>query len=192
MQPKNTKVNSLAIDSRIVFRISFLIRITLLGLYIGLTLPLPFLAGATGAPISPSILWALIGFGWLALYGTLTERVIVDEQKLEVTYPRWMPSFFRRGWTLAWEDIKNLKMRTTGQGGLVYYFITHAEDRAYLLPMRVAGFTRLLKFVEAKTGIDTNDIRPLAQPWMYFILLVFTLFLLLIDTWTIFTALGQN
>ena len=56
--------------------------------------------------------------------------------------------------------------------------------------MRVVGFTRLVKIVEERTGIDTRDVLPLAQPWMYVILLVFTLLLLLMDSWTIYTALS--
>ena len=100
--------------------------------------------------------------------------------------------FFRKGWSLLWTDVKDLRLKTTGQGGLVYYFITQAEDRAYLLPMRVAGFAKLVKIVEEKTGIDTKDIRPLSQPWMYLILLVLTLFLLLIDAWTIWTAINYS
>ncbi|WP_041933912.1 hypothetical protein [Gloeothece verrucosa] len=173
-----------------IFRLSPLIRITLLSLYVALTLPLPFLARATSAPVSPNLLWGGLVIGLVVLYGVLSERVIVDDEKIEVTYPRWVPQFFRQGWSLSWAEIKDLKLRTTGQGGLVYYFITHSGERAYLLPMRVVGFARLVKFVEEKTGIDTKDIRPLAQPWMYLILLLFTLFLLLIDGWTIVTAIS--
>ena len=54
--------------------------------------------------------------------------------------------------------------------------------------MRVAGFSRLVKQVEAKTGIDTRDVRPLAQPWMYLILLGLTLLLGLVDLWAIANA----
>ena len=54
--------------------------------------------------------------------------------------------------------------------------------------MRVAGFARLVRTVQEKTGIDTSDVYPLAQPWMYLILLMFTLFMFLIDAWTILTA----
>ncbi len=43
--------------------------------------------------------------------------------------------------------------------------------------------------VAAKTGIDTQDVRPLSQPWMYLILLGLTLLLLLVDIWTIQAAL---
>lgn len=178
-------------DLPVSFRISSLIRITLISLYIALTIPLPFLAKVTSAPVSPLVLWIGIAIGFVILYGALSERVFLDNEQILVAYPRWFSFFFRKGWSLSWSEIKTLKMRTTGQGGLVYYFVTQAADRAYLLPMRVAGFARLVKIVEEKTGIDTTDIRPLSQPWMYLILLVFTLFLLLIDSWTIWTATTQ-
>lgn len=174
-----------------VFRISPLIRITLMSLYLALTIPLPFLAKVTDAPVPPSLLWTGIALGAIALYGALSERVILEEEKIQVAYPGWVPSFFRRGWSLPWSEIKDLKLRTTGQGGLVYYFLSQSSEQAYLLPMRVAGFARMVKIVEAKTGIDTTDIRPLSQPWMYLILLVLTLFLLLVDGWTIWTALSH-
>ncbi len=171
-----------------IFRLSPLIRITLLTLYVALTAPLPFLSQVTAAPIPPALLWVGISLGLVGLYAVLTERVIVNDQEIQVTYPAWVPRFFRKGWTLPWSDIKELKPRSTGQGGLVYYFLSQ-DGKAYLLPMRVAGFARLVQIVEAKTGINTTDVRPLAQPWMYIILLGFTLLLLLVDSWTIATAL---
>ncbi|NEQ21881.1 MAG: hypothetical protein F6K28_22300 [Microcoleus sp. SIO2G3] len=175
-----------------IFRISPLIRLTLMALYLALTIPLPFLAQVSSAPVSPVVLWVGIGLGATALFGALSERVMVDEEKIQVAYPRWVPRFFRKGWSLAWTDVKDLKMRTTGQGGMVYYFISQSSDKAYLLPMRVVGFARLVKLVEVHTGIDTTDVRPLAQPWMYLILLGFTLLLFLVDGWTIWTALTQG
>lgn len=172
-----------------VFHLSPLIRLTLLSLYLALTVPLPFLSQVTAASIPPTLLWVGISIGLVALYAVLTERVIVDDQGIQVTYPAWVPRFFRKGWFLPWSEVKGLKPRTTGQGGLVYYFLSQ-DGKAYLLPMRVAGFARLVQFVQAKTGIDTTDVRPLAQPWMYLILLGFTLLLLLVDAWTITTALS--
>jgi hypothetical protein len=171
-----------------VFKISPIIRITLFSLYIALTVPLPFLAEFTNAPVPAWLLWSGIIFGAIALSGALSERVILDEEKIQVAYPSWVPKFFRKGWSLAWQDIKDLKLRTTGQGGLVYYFTSTQGDRAYLLPMRVAGFAKMVQIVTTKTSIDTTDIRPLAQPWMYLILFIFTVFLWAIDGWTIWTA----
>lgn len=169
------------------FRISPLIRLTLLLFYVALTLPLPFLAGVTQAPVPPGVLAIGLGLGAIALYAALSERVIVSKTGIQVAYPRWVPDLLRKGWSLDWADITALKPRSTGQGGLVYYFLTKAGE-AKLLPMRVAGFARLVALVQAKTGIDTTDVRPLSQPWMYLILLGLTLLLLLIDTWTIGTA----
>lgn len=173
-----------------VFHLSPLIRITLLSLYVALTIPLPFLAQVTAAPVPPGLLFVGIGLGAIALYAVLSERVILDDRGIQVTYPGWVPSFFRKGWLLPWSEVKELKPRTTGQGGLVYYFLSQSGN-AYLLPMRVAGFAKLVREVQAKTGIDTTDVKPLAQPWMYLILLGFTLLLLLVDAWTIMTALAQ-
>ncbi len=171
-----------------IFKISPIIRITLICLYIGLTVPLPFLADFTNAPVPSWLLWTGIALGAIALFAALSERVILDDEKIQVAYPKWVPGFFRKGWSLSWNEIDNLKMRTTGQGGMVYYFTSPTAEKAYLLPMRVAGFNKMVNIVSEKTGINTFDIRPLAQPWMYLILFVFTMFLWLIDGWTIWTA----
>ena len=171
-----------------IFKISPIIRITLICLYIGLTVPLPFLADFTNAPVPSWLLWTGIFLGAIALFAALSERVILDDDKIQVAYPKWVPNFFRKSWSLSWKEIDNLKMRTTGQGGMVYYFTSPTAEKAYLLPMRVAGFNKMVNIVSEKTSIDTFDIRPLAQPWMYLILFVFTMFLWLIDGWTIWTA----
>jgi hypothetical protein len=172
------------------FNISPLIRITLFCLYIALTIPLPFLAHVTSTSISPDLFWVAIVFGAFIIYGLLSQKVVLDETKIQVTYPTWIPSQIFKGWSLSWNQIAALKMRTTGQGGLVYYLVTPEKDRAYLLPMRIAGFNKMVQILEQKTGIDTTDIRPLAQPWMYLILFVCTMLLWLVDGWTIWTAIN--
>ena len=181
-------------ETRQVFPIAPFIRLTLLLLYVALMGPLPFLAQATQAPVSPLGLTGGIVLGGLGLYGALGQRVVVDDQAIEVTYPGWIRWLLRDGWRLPWDQAQALKPRSTGQGGIVYYFVgidpAGEEQRAYLLPMRVAGFARLVGLVERYTNLDTQDVKPLAQPWMYGILLLFTLFLLLIDLWTISTALS--
>ncbi|GAB4139385.1 MAG: hypothetical protein Fur0046_14500 [Cyanobacteria bacterium J069] len=169
------------------FRISPLIRLTLLLFYMALTVPLPFLAKTTAAPVPPLWLAVGLGLGAIALYAALSEQVMLTEDRIQVSYPRWVPDLWRKGWSLSWAEIAALKPRSTGQGGIVYYFLTQTGE-ARLLPMRVAGFSRLVNAVQAKTGIDTTDVRPLSQPWMYLILLGLTLLLLLIDGWTIWTA----
>jgi hypothetical protein len=187
VQPDVTTASETLVEPAI-FRISPLIRVTLLSLYVALTVPLPFLPQLAGPTVPPLVLWIGIGLGAIALYGALSERVVLDETGIQVVYPAWMIRLFRKGWSLPWSEIQALKPRSTGQGGLVYYFLSQSGE-AFLVPMRVAGFARLVQLVEAKTGIDTTDVRPLSQPWMYLILLGFTLLLLLVDSWIIWTAL---
>ncbi len=187
VQPDATTASETLVEPA-VFRISPLIRVTLLSLYVALTVPLPFLPQLAGPTVPPLVLWVGIGLGAIALYGALSERVVLDETGIQVIYPGWMTRLFRKGWSLPWSEVQALQPRSTGQGGLVYYFLSQSGE-AFLLPMRVAGFARLVRLVEAKTGIDTTDIRPLSQPWMYLLLLGFTLLLLLVDGWIIWTAL---
>jgi len=172
-----------------VFRISPLIRLTLLLLYVALTGPLPFLAKVTQAAIAPSWLAAGLAIGFILLYAALSEQVVVNAEGIRVTYPVWVPKVWRSGWFLPWHQVQALKPRTTGQGGLVYYFLSLSGE-GYLLPMRIAGFAKLVRIVTEKTGIDTQDVKPLAQPWMYLILLGFTLLLLAVDAWTVTTVMG--
>ncbi len=176
-------------SNNLVFRISPIITITLLTLYIALTIPFPFLIKVTSLNIPVELLWFLIFVGAVIILSVLSEKVVLNDQEIKVCYPFFVSFFLRRNWSLSWLEISDLKMRTTGQGGIVYYFITQDKNRAYLLPMRIAGFKKMLQFIQLKTDIDTKDIRPLSQPWMYFLLFIFSLFLLLIDTWTIFNTL---
>ena len=189
------KAEGMDLSSPIVFHISPLIRLTLLLLYAALMLPLPFLAQVTQAAIPVWMLEVGLVLGAILLYAALSEQVIASETQLEVTYPAWAIwgwGIWRRGWSLRWDEMTALKPRSTGQGGIVYYFLDQKAERAFLLPMRLVGFAKLTRIVQAKTNIDMRDVKPLAQPWMYLILLGFTLLLFLIDGWVLWTGLTEG
>jgi hypothetical protein len=171
-------------SSSVRFHLSPLIRGTLLLFYVVLTVPLPVLAQKTAAPMPLWWWWIGLPLGFGVLWGALSERVEVTDAGLAVCYPWWFP--FRGDRFLPWADVVALKAKTTGQGGLVYYFLTR-QGEGFLLPMRIAGFARLVALVQERTGIDTRDVKPLAQPWMYLALLFFCLLLGLMDVW----VLGQ-
>jgi hypothetical protein len=177
--------NSSGLPDSDSFKISPLIQLTLTALYVALVIPLPFLAEATAAPVSPALLWVGFVIGGAALYSGLSERVTVDTEGIAVSYPHWVKALGRKGWALRWDDITALKPRSTGQGGIVYYFLNQQQDRAYLLPMRVVGFARLMRYVQANTQLDTRSVKLLPQPWMYVTLLAITALLLLVDIWAI-------
>ena len=157
---------------------------TILSFYLALTLPLPLLAHQTQAPIPAWLLAMALGIGSLILWGTLSYRVELNSQGMAIIYPAWIPDFLRRQWSVQWSEVTGIQPRGTSQGGLVYYLVT-TSGMAYLLPMRVAGFSQMLRFIHAQTGLDTDLIRPLAQPWMYGLLALFTAFLASVDLWVI-------
>jgi hypothetical protein len=180
-----------------VFKISPLVRVALWSLYGALMLPLPFLAGLNQG-IEPLLGFqnSVLGLGIALVSGgvllqmALSEQVHVSETGIAVQYPWWVPNLFRRGWSLGWPEIVDFKARSTGQGGLVYYLVTKNRS-GFLLPMRIVGFSQMLRLIEIKTGIDTQDVKPLAQPWMYATLLGVAGLLAIADLWVIHTILTQ-
>jgi hypothetical protein len=175
-----------------IFNISPLVRIALWSLYLALMLPMLFLAWVNPS-LDVSPLWLGIGLliGGILLQMLLSEQVHLDEIGLSVCYPWWVPSQLRRGWSLKWSEIQDLKARSTGQGGLVYYLVSQTRS-GFLLPMRIVGFQRMLKLIQIKTGISTGDVKPLAQPWMYAMLLGAAMLLLIADIWIIGTAWAHS
>jgi hypothetical protein len=169
------------------YRVSPLISVSIFSLYIVLMLPLPVLAQVTGAGI-PSGWWIVgIGLGAFALGCSLSEQVHVNAQGIALVYPAWLPKWYRCGWALEWSEIQKLQPRSTGQGGLVYYLVTHS-GQAYLLPSRILGFAQMVAQIGEHTGFETSLVRPLAQPWMYMLLACAALCMGLVDIWVLATA----
>jgi hypothetical protein len=170
-----------------VFKISALIRLSLWSLYIALLLPLPFLATTANLKVSLAELGIALVTGGVLLNMVLSEQVQVNEAGITVSYPWWVPQLLRREWSLKWSDIEDFQSRSTGQGGLVYYLISKNRD-GYLLPTRIDGFSQMLRLIELNTKIDTRDVKPLAQPWMYLMLLIAAGLMAIADLWIIWTA----
>jgi hypothetical protein len=162
------------------FRISALIRYTLLGLLASLLLPLPFLSVRQEAPIPLGVTLGGITMAFVLLSAALSQRVQTDEEGVKVSYASWVPGFFGKRWQVSWKEITEIQAARTSQGGSVHYLVNQRGDR-YLLPMRIAGFARFLRTFEAQTGIDTSTVKPLAQPWMYLTLLVCVVLMLAVD-----------
>jgi len=166
----------------LTWHISALVRYPLYGLYGVLLAPLPFLARMQGHILGA---WLLgLGFiaGFVLLSGLLSQRVLADDTGLQVVYPGWVPLV--RGWRVNWQDIVRIATRPTGQGGRVHYLVT-TDGQGYLIPMRISGFSRLLDTITQRTGLPTQTIKPLAQPWMYGAIGLCVLILLPLDLWLI-------
>jgi len=145
-----------------------LIRFTLIGLYLALVLPLPFLAPE---PLRTPLLLAL-ALGLLLVVAATSERVELNESGVRVGYPAWSAWLFRRGWELPWERVQGLTPVTTSQGGRVWYVRSTAgsggtSPRSFLLPQRVARFEDFLSRFAKASGVDTADVARISPPWTY-------------------------
>ncbi|MBW4529189.1 MAG: hypothetical protein KME02_00735 [Aphanothece saxicola GSE-SYN-MK-01-06B] len=156
-----------------------LIRCTLLGLYLALVLPLPFLA--------PEPMHLPLGLacssGLLLVVAITSERVELDGQGLRVGHPPWCSWLLRRGWQLPWNRITDLTPVTTSQGGRVYYVRSApTEDgrsgAAWLLPQRVVRFDDFLARFSSATGLTTEGIGRISPPWTYQLLALLSAVLL--------------
>lgn len=173
-----------------IYNISPLIRLSLWLFYFSLITPLPILAHINHVGgITLSSLWIGISLGMVALAAALSEQVHLTEEGMGIEYPNWVPAWFRQGWFLAWQDITAIKPRSTGQGGRVYYLVV-PDGSAKLLPMRIAGFAQMTRIIESQTGLKMAKVKPLAQVWMYAILLAFSLLLALADVWILWTGIN--
>lgn len=174
-----------------IFRISPLIQISLWLFYFSLVIPLPILAQINHiGTMTLSSLYLGMGLGVIALAAALSEQVHLTPEGLGIRYPGWVPAWFRQGWFLEWSDITAIKPRSTGQGGWVYYLVT-PNGSAKLLPMRVAGFGQMTRSIETQTGLKMGMVKPLAQVWMYGILLGCSLLLALADGLILWTGISQ-
>jgi hypothetical protein len=169
-------------SSRQVHGMAPLIRFTLLALYTALVLPLPLMA--TGE--LRRLLWGGGLLGLLLLVALTSEQVILDEEQLQVTHPRWCSWWLRRGWHLRWSQVAGLTPVATSQGGRVFYVRskggaipeTPGTQRSYLLPQRVERFDAFLARFRALSGVSTEGVSRISPPWTYQVLAVMTTLLL--------------
>ena len=163
------------------FPMAPLIRFTLVGLYLALAAPLPWLAPAglqTG-------LWAALVAGLLLVWAATSEVVELSPTGLRVGHPAWCGWLLRRGWQLPWSAIEAITPVATSQGGRVFYL--RSGDRAFLLPQRIASFETFLSRFSRKTGLDTSAIGRISPPWTYQLLAVLSAVMLLAElAWGLF------
>ena len=158
------------------FRLSSLIRGTLITVYLALVVPLPLMA----PPSLRITLWIAAPLGLFIVLALLSEEVSVDETGVVVGHPPWCRWLLRRGWTLRWDQIRRVVPVGTSQGGSVYYLKT-SNDVHRLLPQRLERFDQFLQVVEDRTGIETSGIGRLTPPWTYQLLAALALSMLIAE-----------
>ncbi len=144
------------------FKTLFIVKSSLISLYLALTIPIPFIS------IEKLKVFSIFLF-FLGLYLIISiTSDYVETCNNKISYKTTFISKIlgKKNWEIPWKDINFIKTLPTSQGSKVYYFNTHKGDN-YLIPQRVENLERFLLIVARETGIDTNEMSYISPLWTY-------------------------
>ena len=144
------------------FKTLFFVKISLISLYLALTIPIPFLS------IDKLRVFSIFLF-FLGLYLIINiTSEYVETCNTKISYKTSFVSKIlgRKNWEVSWKDIKAIKTLPTSQGSKVFYFNTHRGDN-FLIPMRVENLEKFLLIITRKTYIATNEMSYISPLWTY-------------------------
>jgi len=144
------------------FKTLFIVKSSLISLYLALTIPLPFIS-IEKLKIASIIIFAL---GLYLIINITSDYVETCSNK--ISYKSSFISKFlgKKNWEISWKDIKLIKSLPTSQGSKVYYFNTNKGDN-FLIPQRIENFEKFLAIVSNNTGIAINEISYISPLWTY-------------------------
>ena len=156
------------------FKTLLIVKISLISLYLALTIPMPFIS--IDKLKIPSIFMFILGL-YLVINIT-SDYVETCDNKISYKTNLISKIFGRNNWDISWKDIKLIKTISTSQGSKVYYFNTNKGDN-FLVPQRVENFEKFLSTISKNTGINTNDISYISPLWTYKLLTLLSGFMII-------------
>ena len=137
------------------FKTLFVVKSSLISLYLALTIPIPFLS------IDKLKFFSLFIFvlGLYLIIDITSDYVEISDNKISYKTSPISKIFGRKNWDIFWKDIKLIKSLPTSQGSKVYYFNTNNGDN-YLIPQRLENFEKFLLIISRKTAmvIDASGL----------------------------------
>jgi len=146
------------------FETLFVVKSSLISLYLALTIPIPFLASDELKIFSLSLFF----LGLFFLCSITNDYVETNDKKIYYKTSILSNLFGKKNWEISWKDIKLIKSRPTSQGSKVFYF-TLNNDQNYLVPQRIENLGELLSLISQKTNldIDVKQISYISPLWTY-------------------------
>ena len=146
------------------FETLFVVKSSLISLYLALTIPIPFLT-SDELKIFSLILFFL---GLFFISSITSDYVETNDKKIYYKTSILSNLFGKKNWEISWKDIKLIKSRPTSQGSKVFYF-TLNNDQNYLVPQRIENLGELLSLISQKTNldIDVKQISYISPLWTY-------------------------
>ena len=144
------------------FKTLFVVKSSLVFLYLALTIPIPFVS--IDELLIPSIILFLLGF--YLIINITSDYVETCKNKISYKTSFISKTLGKKNWEISWKDIKLIKSLPTSQGSKVYYFSTYKGEN-FLVPQRVENFEKFLLIVSRNTGIAVNEISYISPIWTY-------------------------
>ena len=146
------------------FETLFVVKSSLISLYLALTIPIPFLTGDK-LKIFSLILFFL---GLFFITSITSDYVETNDKKIYYKTSFLSNLFGKKNWEISWKDIKLIKSLPTSQGSKVFYF-TLNNDENYLVPQRIENLGELISLISQKTNldIDVQQISYISPLWTY-------------------------
>jgi len=144
------------------FKTLFIVKSSLICLYLALTLPMPFVSNEKLKMLS--ILAFFLGF--FLIINITNDQVITCNNGISYKTSLISQILGKKGWKISWKEIVSIKSLPTSQGSKVYYFSTK-NSQNFLIPQRIENFERFLLIISEKTDLQIKDISYLSPLWTY-------------------------
>ena len=156
------------------FNTLFIVKTSLISLYLALTIPLPFISNEK-LKIFSIILFVL---GLFLIFNITNDYLETTSQKIIYKSSFLSKTFGKKNWEIFWKDIKFIKALPTSQGSKVYYFVNNKDDN-YLLPQRLENYQKFLLLITKKTGLNVEGFSYISPLWTYRLLTFLSLLMIL-------------
>ena len=156
------------------FETRFLVKSSLISLYLALTIPMPFIS------IDNLKFLSIFTFvlGLYLIINITSDYVETCNNRISYKTSFISKKLGRKNWEISWKDIKSIKTLPTSQGSKVYYFNTNKGDN-FLIPQRIENFEKFLLIVFKNTGINSNEISYISPLWTYKLLTLLSVLMII-------------
>ena len=158
------------------FKTLFVVKSSLISLYLALTIPIPFISNDQLKIIS--IITFLLGLYFII--NITSDYVETCNNKILYSTSFISKALGRGNWEVSWKDIMSIKSLPTSQGSKVYYFNTNKGDN-YLIPQRIEDFEKFLVIVNKNTGIAINNVSYISPLWTYKLLTLLSILMIIVE-----------
>ena len=155
------------------FKTLFFVKISLVSLYLALTIPIPFVS-IDRLKIPSTIAFFL---GLYLIINITNDYVETCNNKISYKTSFISKALGKKNWEIFWKDIKLIKSLPTSQGSKVYYFNTYQGEN-FLVPQRVENFEKFVLIVSKNTSIAVSEISYISPLWTYKLLTFLSLLMI--------------